>query len=94
MSQGVMSSGVYRVDLEVDFGREDETGYVWAWLDEARDSRQVRPGAMLILRDGEDLAMAQVVDLVDVANGTIVHLDLLPGAVDDYRAAIDRATLT
>lgn len=47
---------------------------------------------MLTLRDGEDLSMGQVVDLVQEANGTIVHVRLLPGAVEDYHAAIARAT--
>jgi len=35
--------------------------------------------------------MGQVVDLVPVDNGVIVHLRLLPGAVEDYHAAIERA---
>lgn len=82
----------YQVDLEFDFANEDETGYLWTWLDNARDPDQIIPGAVLTLRDGEDLAMGQVVDLVPEANGTVVHIRLLPGAVEDYHAAIARAT--
>ncbi|MDQ3628026.1 MAG: hypothetical protein M3419_04315 [Actinomycetota bacterium] len=51
------------------------------------------PGAVLTLRDGEDLSMGQVVDLEPAADGTIVHLQLLPGAVEDYHAATERARL-
>lgn len=49
------------------------------------------PDAVLTLRDGEDIAMARVVDLATVDNGVIVHLHLLPGAVEDYHAGIERA---
>lgn len=91
-SQSVVDPGSYQVDLELDFANEDQTGYIWTWLDAARDPEQIVPGAVLTLRDGEDLAMGQVVDLVPAADGTIVHLKLLPGAVEDYHAAIERAT--
>ena len=49
-------------------------------------------GAVLTLRDGEDLAMGQVIDLVPAADGTIVHIELLPGAIEEYQAAIERFT--
>ena len=81
----------YQADLEVDFANEDQTGLIWAWLDQARDESIVTPGAVLILRDGEDFAMGQVADLANVDEGTVVHLRLLPGAVEDYHAAVDRA---
>lgn len=90
-SQNIGDLGDYQVDLELDFANEDQTGYIWTWLDAARDQSQIVPGAVLTLRDGEDLAMGQVVDLVTVDNGVIVHLHLLPGAVEDYHAAIERA---
>lgn len=87
----IVDQGDYQEDLEVDFANEDQTGFVWTWLDAARDQSQIVPGAVLTLRDGEDLSMGQVVDLVDVEGGVIVHLRLLPGAVEDYHAAIARA---
>lgn len=34
--------------------------------------------------------MGQVVDLLPMDSGMIVHLRLLPGAVEDYHAAIER----
>lgn len=82
----------HQVDLEADFSNEDETGYIWVWLDEAREPKQFVPGAVLTLRDGEDLAMGQVIDLVTKRAGTIVHIELLPGAIEEYQAAIERFT--
>lgn len=88
---GMINVDDYQVDLEFDFGNEDQTGYLWTWLDNARNPAEIYPGAVLTLRDGEDMAMGRVIDLVPAANGTIVHIELLPGAVEDYYAAIQRA---
>jgi hypothetical protein len=62
--QNTVDRGDYQVDLELDFATEDQTGYLWSWLDAARDPSQIVPGGVLTLRDREDLAMGQVVDLV------------------------------
>lgn len=91
-TQNMADVADHRVDLEADFANEDETGYIWVWLDEAREQQQIVPGAVLTLRDGEDLAMGQVIDLVDKADGMIVHIELLPGAIEEYQAAIERFT--
>ena len=91
-SPDLVAVGDYLVDLEFDFGNEDQTGHLWTWLHKARNPAEVYPGVVLTLRDGEDLAMGQVIDLVPAANGTIVHIELLPGAVEDYYAALRRAT--
>lgn len=79
------------VDLVVDFHNEDETGFIWAWLAEAPRPALVEPGAVLVVGDDGDTAMAEVVDLVREDNGVIVHLRVLPGTVEDYRAALERA---
>jgi hypothetical protein len=69
---------------------EDQTGYVWAFLDEA-PTRLLSPlGALVIAGDGDAPAVAVVVDLVPHPNGMIVHLDVLPGAVDEYPALARR----
>ena len=81
-----------RVDLEVDFHNEDQTGYIWTWLDDASKASVIRPGAIVVVADGSDLAMGRIVDLVAHENGTIVHVDVLPGIVDDYLDAAARAT--
>ena len=39
---------MYRVDITADLKDEDETGYVWTFLDEARDSGQINPGAIIV----------------------------------------------
>jgi len=82
---------VYQVDITADLNDEDETGYVWTFLDEARDPGQISPGVLVVSGDEEAAAVCQVVDLVPAGDGTIVHLRLLPGLVDDYRALVERA---
>src|SRR5439155_14830686 len=82
---------MYLVDITADLNDEDETGYVWTFLDEARDPARISPGALIVAGDEEAAAVCQVVDLRPAGDGTIVHLRLLPGLVDDYRALVDRA---
>lgn len=82
---------MYRVDIVADLNDEDQTGYVWTFLDEARDPRRITPGALVVVGDEDAAAVCQVVDLVPVGDGTVVHLRLLPGLVDDYRDLVDRA---
>ena len=78
------------VDIRADLNAEDQTGYVWAFLDEARDPSVVAPGALVVAGDEDAPAVAVVVDLVEHPHGTIVHLDVLPGAVDNYLALARR----
>ncbi|TDH55896.1 hypothetical protein E2F47_09265 [Mycobacterium eburneum] len=78
------------VDIAADLNAEDQTGYVWTFLDEARDPSIIAPGALVVAGDDDAAAVAVVVDLVAHPNGTIVHLDLLPGSVDDYLALAKR----
>ena len=82
---------MYLVDITADLNDEDEAGYVWTFLDEARDPGQIRPGALVVAGDEEAVAVCQVVDLVPAGDGMIVHLRLLPGLVDEYRALVERA---
>jgi hypothetical protein len=78
------------VDIRADLNAEDQTGYVWAFLDEARDPSLITPGALVVAGDEDAPAVAVVVDLIEHPNGTIVHLDVLPGAVDRYLALARR----
>jgi hypothetical protein len=82
---------MYHVDITADLNDEDDTGYVWTFLDEARDPNHIKPGALVVAGDEETAAVCQVIDLVPAGDGTIVHLRLLPGLVDDYRALVERA---
>ena len=89
-----MSTNTVVVDLEVDFHNEDETGYLWTWLSEARDPSSITPDRIVVVGDDDALAMARIVDLITHDHDTIVHVGVLPGTVDDYLAAAARATAT
>lgn len=80
------------VDLEVDFHNEDATGYIWQWLSEARDPSVVVPEAIIVVGDDDARAMARVVDHVSTDAGDFVHLQVLPGLVEDYQQAVQRAS--
>lgn len=82
---------MYRVDITADLNDEDHTGYVWTFLDEARDPAQITPGALVIAGDEETAAVCQAIGLVPAGNGTIVHLRPLPGLVEDYQALAARS---
>ena len=81
------------VDLTADLNDEDETGFVWTVLDEAHDPSVVVPGAIVVAGDADAPAVVEVVDIVTKPSGVIVHLRVLPGAVEDY-AALVRRTLS
>jgi hypothetical protein len=85
---------VITVDIVADLNTEDETGYVWTFLDEAHDPALITPGAVVVAGGEDTPAVAIVVDLVPHPNGTIVHLDVLPGAIDNYLALARRITAT
>jgi hypothetical protein len=78
------------VDICADLNAEDQTGYVWAFLDEAREPSVILPGALVVAGDEDVPVVAVVVDLVELPNGTIVHLDVLPDALDNYLALARR----
>jgi hypothetical protein len=82
---------MYRVDITADLNDEDETGYVWAFLDEARDPERIKPGALIVAGDEDIAAVCEVIDVAPAGDGTMVHLRLLPGLIEDYRALVQRA---
>lgn len=82
---------VIHVDIEADLNDEDESGFVWTFLDEARDRALIVPGAIVVAGDPDAPAVAEVVDVADKPAGAIVHLRLLPGAIEDYEALVRRA---
>jgi hypothetical protein len=83
---------MYRVDIAADLNDESEAGYIWTFLDEARDPGQIMPGALVVAGNEITAAVCEVIDLSPAGDGTIVHLRLLPGLVEDYRALAERAT--
>lgn len=81
------------VDITADLNDEDETGFVWTFLDEARDRSVIVPGAIVVAGDADDPAVVEVVDIVSKSSGEVVHLRILPGDIEDY-AALVRRTLS
>ncbi len=79
-----------RVDISADLNSEDETGFVWTFLDEAADPSLIVPGEVVIAGSPLTPAVCEVVDLVDKAVGTVVHLRILPGTIDQYRRLLSR----
>jgi hypothetical protein len=82
---------VVTIDITCDLMDEDETGYVWTFLREARDPSLIEPGAIVVAGDSDASAVAEVVDVVEKPAGQVVHLRVLPGAVEDYEALVRRA---
>lgn len=79
-----------RIDIAADLNTEDETGLVWTFLDEATDPSMIRPGELVVAGSELTPAVCEVIDLVEKPVGTIVHLRILPGSVDQYRNLVDR----
>ena len=76
----------YNVDIEAYLLDVDETGYVWTYLDDARDPSVIVPGAVVVAGDDYAAAVCRVVDLIECADHTLVHLEPLPGSVEQYVA--------
>lgn len=70
------------VDIEADLNSEDETGFVWTFLDEADDPSLFRPGAVVVAGSPLSPAACEVIDLVEKPVGTVVHLRVLPGTIE------------
>ena len=79
------------VDITCDLMDEDESGYVWTFLREARDPSLIQPGAIVVAGDEDAPAVAEVVEIVEKPSGLVVHLRLLPGAIEAYEALVRRA---
>jgi hypothetical protein len=63
---------------------------VWTFLDEATDPSVIRPGEVVVAGSELTPAVCEVVDLVEKPVGTIVHLRILPGSVEQYRDLVHR----
>ena len=80
----IVTTPTWRVDSSADPQNEDETGYVWAYLDRADHPERVVAGTIVIAGNGGGRCLARVVDLVDGPGGRIVHLDLVAGSVAEF----------
>jgi len=79
------------VTLPADVQQIDQSGYVWAFLDEAGAPSRVQAGAVIVAGDADEPFLARVVDIVDGPGGrSIVHLDVVgvpDQVVDELRHA-------
>jgi hypothetical protein len=82
---------VVTIDITCDLMDEDESGYVWTFLREARDPSLIEPGAIVAVGDKDAPAVAEVVEIVEKPAGRVVHLRLLPGVIEDYLALVRRS---
>jgi hypothetical protein len=85
---------VVSIDITCDLMDEDESGFVWTFLREARDRSIIEPGAIVVVGDADTPTVAEVVEIVEKPAGEVVHLRLLPGAIEDYAALVRRALTT
>jgi hypothetical protein len=53
----------------------------------------IAPERIVVVGDDDAIAMARVVDLAEHENGTIVRVEILPGTVAEYVAAVARAAV-
>ena len=79
-----MTAPTWEVDIHADLQSEDETGYVWAYLDRADRPDRIVIGDVVVAGSGGGRCQAKVVDIVDGPGGKIVHLDLVTGSVLDF----------
>jgi hypothetical protein len=81
------------VSLPADVNQVDDSGYVWAFLDEAREPDRIRPGSVIVAGDETEPFLARVVDQIDGPAGRqIVHLDVL-GVPDEVVEELRHAKL-
>ncbi len=76
------------VDIPCDLQQEDETGYEWAFLDEAHNPFRIAKEAIAVSGDEVDPVFARVVSLSARPGGTRVHLEILPGDPLEYADAL------
>jgi hypothetical protein len=64
---------VVSMDITCDLMDEDESGYVWTFLREARDPSLIEPGANVVAGNEDAPAVAEVVEIrSDVAERATV----------------------
>lgn len=77
------------VDVIADLNAQDDDGFGWSTLSDARGADRVRPGAMLLA--GNESAKA-VVRVVAVDDDGQIHFSILPGSVANNRHLLDRTS--
>jgi hypothetical protein len=75
------------LDLIADLNAQDDDGFGWSTLVDARDPGRVSPGAMLLAGNRHAQAVVRVVAVDDDGQ---VHFAILPGSVEKNRHLIRR----
>lgn len=70
-----------KVDIDVDWNTQDDTGLPWTFVDEAADPTRIVPGAYVLAGRGGAVAVAEV---VDVTEDGVVHLRPLEGSISQH----------
>jgi hypothetical protein len=76
------------LDLRADLNAQDDDGYGWSLLSDARDPARVTVGRMLLAGNSQAVAVVRVVALDEDGH---VHFAILPGPVSKNRHLLDRA---
>jgi hypothetical protein len=77
-----------QIDLVADLNAEDDEGFGWSTLSEARDASRIRPGVMLVAGNRHAKAVVRVVAVDEDGQ---VHFTVLPGSLAKNRHLIGRA---
>ena len=75
------------VDLVADLNAQDDDGFGWSTLADARDPSRIRPGAMLLAGNRYGQAVVRVVAVDDDGQ---IHFAVLPGSVEKNRHLLQR----
>lgn len=75
------------LDLIADLNAQDDDGFGWSTLADARDPDRVSPGAMLLAGNRHAQAVVRVVAVDDDGQ---VHFAILPGSVEKNRHLLRR----
>ena len=75
------------IDLIADLNAQDDDGFGWSTLGEAREAARVRPGAFVLAGNLQARAVVRVVAVDDDGQ---VHFSVLPGSVAKNRHLLDR----
>jgi hypothetical protein len=77
------------IDLVADLNAQDDDGYGWSLLSEARDPSRVIVGRMLLAGNAQAVAVVRVVAVDEDGQ---VHFVILPGPVSKNRHLLDHAS--
>ena len=82
-----MADQTDEIDLVADLNAQDDDGFGWSTLADARESARVVPGAMLLAGNGAARAVVRVVAVDDDGQ---VHFTILPGSVAKNRHLVGK----